>query len=98
MAAPLEVKATVPVGAGELTGVTFAVSVTVCPVFDGFGFEVRAVVVWVLPPPLPTVTAIPADGMPFATTTRVLAPVSIDDGTSKLVETIVLPVAMPIVL
>jgi hypothetical protein len=33
-----------------------------------------------------------------ATTERVLAPVSAVAGTSKVVETIVLPVAMPIVL
>ena len=38
------------------------------------------------------------DAMPFATTTSVLAPVSIFAGTSKLVETGSEPVATPIVL
>jgi hypothetical protein len=38
------------------------------------------------------------DGMPFATTTSVLAPVAAPVGTSKLVETVVDPVATPIVL
>jgi hypothetical protein len=36
--------------------------------------------------------------MPFAITTNVLAPVSIVDGTSKVVETVAVPVATPIVL
>ena len=38
------------------------------------------------------------EGIPFATTTRELAPVSIVAGTSKLVETIAEPVATAIVL
>jgi hypothetical protein len=45
-----------------------------------------------------TVTATAFDGIPFATTSRVLAPLSIFAGTSKLVETIALPVATAIVL
>lgn len=51
-------------------------------------------------PTLPycTVTSTPADGIPFATTCRVLAPVSIVLGTSKLVDTGLLPVATAIVL
>ena len=51
--------------------------------------------------PLPrqfTVIDTEADGIPLAITTSVLAPVSMPDGTSKLVETGVLPVATPIVL
>ncbi len=96
--APFEVNATVPVGAGELTGVTVAVSVTVWLVFDGFGLEVRVVVVWVWPLPCETVTATPADAIPLATTYKVLVPVSAVEGTSKLVDTIVPPVAMPMVL
>jgi hypothetical protein len=38
------------------------------------------------------------DGIPFATTTSELAPVSIVAGTSKLVETMALPVATAMVL
>ena len=38
------------------------------------------------------------EGMPFATTTTELAPVSIPLGTSKLVETVALPVATLMVL
>ena len=38
------------------------------------------------------------DGMPFAITTSELVPVSMFAGTSKLVETVVLPVATPMVL
>jgi hypothetical protein len=38
------------------------------------------------------------DGIPFATTTSELAPVSIPEGTSKLVDTVALPVATPMVL
>jgi hypothetical protein len=45
-----------------------------------------------------TVTATPADGMPFATTSKVLAPVSIPVGTSKLVETALALVATAMVL
>src|ERR1017187_7303917 len=45
-----------------------------------------------------TVTLTAGDGMPFATTSSELAPVSIVAGTSNLVETIALPVATPIVL
>jgi hypothetical protein len=44
------------------------------------------------------VTATPAEGIPLAITKIVLVPVSMLEGTSKFVETIVLPVAMPIVL
>jgi hypothetical protein len=40
-----------------------------------------------------TVTATAVDGIPFATTSSILAPVSIPAGTSKLVETVALPVA-----
>jgi hypothetical protein len=36
--------------------------------------------------------------MPFAITTNVLAPVSIDAGTSKFVDTVAEPVATPMVL
>jgi hypothetical protein len=36
--------------------------------------------------------------MPFATTSNVLAPVSIAVGTSKFVETVAVPVATPMVL
>lgn len=51
------------------------------------------------PPPAPVmVTATAAEGMPFATTNKSLAPVSIPAGTSKFVETRVPPVATPIVL
>src|ERR1700733_15329630 len=45
-----------------------------------------------------TVTATAVDGMPLATTTSSPAPVSIPDGTSKFVDTVVDPVATPIVL
>ena len=45
-----------------------------------------------------TVTDTGADGIPFAITTSVLAPVSAFDGTSKFVETVLFPVATPIVL
>jgi hypothetical protein len=45
-----------------------------------------------------TVTATGLDGIPFATTTSELAPLSIFAGTSKWVETILLPVATPMVL
>ena len=38
------------------------------------------------------------EGIPFATTSSLLAPVSMPEGTSKLVETDALPVATPIVL
>ena len=38
------------------------------------------------------------EGIPFATTSSVLAPVSAPEGTSKLVDTIADPVATPIVL
>ena len=43
-----------------------------------------------------SVTGTGSDGMPLATTTNVLAPNSAYDGTSKLVETGVFPVATPI--
>jgi len=39
-----------------------------------------------------------ADGIPFAITTSVLAPVSVPEGTSKFVDTVLVPVATPIVL
>jgi hypothetical protein len=45
-----------------------------------------------------TVTCTGTEGMPLATTTRLLAPVSMPDGTSKFVDTILLPVATPMVL
>jgi len=45
-----------------------------------------------------TVTETACEGIPFATTSSFPAPVSMPDGTSKLVETVVLPVATPIVL
>ena len=45
-----------------------------------------------------TVILTAAEGMPFAITTNVLAPVSIVDGTSKFVETVAVPVATLIVL
>jgi hypothetical protein len=38
------------------------------------------------------------DGIPFAITTSVLAPVSMPEGTSKFVDTVLWPVATPIVL
>jgi hypothetical protein len=38
------------------------------------------------------------DGIPFATTSRELAPVSIVAGTSKFVDTMADPVATPMVL
>src|SRR5579859_7815529 len=44
------------------------------------------------------VTAVAADGMPFAITNKLLAPVSVPAGTSKFVETMVLPVATAMVL
>jgi hypothetical protein len=88
--------ATVPVGAGEFTGVTLAVKVTGCPYVDGFALEDRARVVAV--PDDPTVQAEAADGMPLATTYNSQAPVGMLLGTSKFVDTIVAPVATPIVL
>ena len=45
-----------------------------------------------------TVTSIPADGIPLATTCSVLAPDLTAPGTSKKVKTRVDPVATPIVL
>ena len=45
-----------------------------------------------------TVTLTGAEGMPLATTTRLLAPVSAVFGTSKLVDTIFVPVATAMVL
>jgi hypothetical protein len=45
-----------------------------------------------------TVIDTAADGMPFATTSSALAPVSRFGGTSKFVDTGVLPVATPIML
>jgi hypothetical protein len=45
-----------------------------------------------------TFTSEDPDAMPFATTTKVLAPSSIPTGTSNLVETGVLPVATAMVL
>jgi hypothetical protein len=45
-----------------------------------------------------TVMLTAADGIPFATTTSELAPVSIPEGTSNFVETSAVPVATPIVL
>src|SRR5271154_2210574 len=45
-----------------------------------------------------TVTLTFFDGMPFATTSNTLAPVSIPEGTSKFVNTVVVPVATPMVL
>lgn len=45
-----------------------------------------------------TVTATATEGMPFATTTNELAPVSIVAGTSKFVDTVAVPVATPMVL
>jgi hypothetical protein len=45
-----------------------------------------------------TVTWTGAEGMPLATTTRRLAPVSAFFGTSKLVDTILVPVAIAMVL
>jgi hypothetical protein len=44
------------------------------------------------------VTRFGLDGIPLATTTILLAPVSAVVGTSKVVETIAFPVAIPIVL
>ena len=45
-----------------------------------------------------TVTLTAFDGMPLATTTRVLAPVSMPAGISNWAETEVVPVAIPMVL
>ena len=45
-----------------------------------------------------TVTLTGVEAMPFATTTRLLAPVSAVLGTSNIVETILGPVAIPIVV
>jgi hypothetical protein len=45
-----------------------------------------------------TVTATGLDAMPFATTSRVLPPVSMSAGTSKCVDTGLLPVATAMVL
>ena len=45
-----------------------------------------------------TITDTELDGIPFAITTNVLAPVSMPEGTSKFVDTVLLPVATPIVL
>lgn len=58
----------------------------------GFAERVKPLV----DPEMVTLTA--AEGMPFAITNKSLAPVSIPVGTSKFVDTIVLPVATPIVL
>jgi hypothetical protein len=48
--------------------------------------------------PYRTVTVTGVEGIPFATISRVVLPVSIVAGTSKLVETFCLPVATAIVL
>ena len=48
--------------------------------------------------PAPTLIATGDDAIPFATTTRVLAPPSIPAGTSNSVDTGVIPVATAIVL
>ena len=45
-----------------------------------------------------TVTLTTEDGMPFDTTCKVRAPVSIVVGTSKCVETLAVPVATPMLL
>ena len=48
--------------------------------------------------PADTVTFTGCDGIPFATTTSVLAPVPMVEGMSNSVDTVALPVATPIVL
>ena len=50
------------------------------------------------PPPGTTVMVTGMDGMPLATTSSVLSPVSMSVGTSNQVETMAEPVATPIVL
>ena len=45
-----------------------------------------------------TTTATLAEGMPFAITSRTLSPDSMDIGTSKDVETIIEPVATPMLV
>jgi hypothetical protein len=95
MPLPFAVNCTVPVGAGEFTGVTVAVNVTVWPKIDGFTLELKAKVVVV---PDPTSQGEAADGMPFPTTYNSHGPLGMPAGTSKLVDTIVEPVATPMVL
>lgn len=51
-----------------------------------------------LPTIYSTVTLTALDGIPFATTTSKLSPVSMFAGTSKLVDTVALPVATPMLL
>src|ERR1035438_1431140 len=85
---PLDVNCTVPVGAGEFTGLTVAVNVTVWPKVDGFTLETNAVVVV-----NSTSHDEAADGMPFATTYNSHGPFSMPADTSKLVDTDVAPVA-----
>ena len=48
--------------------------------------------------PYSIVTGLALEGIPLATTTIALAPVSIVVGTTKVAETTVLPVAIPMVL
>ena len=66
--------------------------------FPGFCQNPGNIVTQPLRFPYFTITWTGAEGIPLATTTRVLAPVSALLGTSKLVDTIFLPVAIAMVL
>jgi len=81
----LGVVVTVAVGVGVAVAVAVDVAVAV-----GVGVGVAVVVF--------TVIVTGSEGIPFATTSRELLPVSAAAGTSKFVETFSAPVATPIVL
>lgn len=91
---PEAVRAIVPVKPPEGVAVIFALPCEPGARLPFLGVAARVK----LPPDDPTVTLAAAEGMPFAITNNELAPVSIPAGTSKFVDTIVLPVATAIVL
>jgi hypothetical protein len=91
---PEAVRAIVPVKPPEGVAVIFALAWPPGATLAFLGNAARVK----LPVDDPTVTLAAAEGMPFAITNNELAPVSIPVGTSKFVDTIVLPVATPIVL
>src|ERR1700734_804899 len=92
---PEAVRAMVPVKPPEGVAVILALA---CEPGARVPFLGLAASVKLPPPDAPTGTAAPAEGMPFAITNNELGPVSIPAGTSKLVDTMVLPVATPMVL
>ena len=83
---------TFPVGVPD-DDETVAVNLTAWPRVEGLGVEVNAVVV-----ANPTEQAFAADGIPLATTNNSQGPVGMPAGTSKWVETGVVPVATAMVL